>query len=101
MKTLFISQCTEYEAGWGSKPDGVLIGKTKEAMLAEIERITKDESYQIFWRYTEPKETMCDDETYDKIDALMAEIAQRCGKDRGLIEVSNGEFSKYNFYKKI
>lgn len=101
MKTLYISYCTEYEAGWGSRDDGVLIGKTKEEILAEIERITKDESYEIFWRYTEPKEVVCDDETYNKIEEMMNEIAQRTGKDRGLVEVSNGEFKRYNLFQKI
>ena len=79
MKTLYISHCTEYEAGWGSKSDGVLIGKTVEAMKKRIDELYENESYEIFWRYTDPEEVKCDDKTYDEICALMNIVAEKRG----------------------
>lgn len=71
MKTLFIAYCTEYEAGWGQRPDGFMIGKSKEAMLPKIEESNKMGSYEYFWRYSEPKEVYCEDETYALIEKRM------------------------------
>lgn len=71
MKTLFISYCTEYEAGWGQRPDGIIISPEKAKLLAAIERSTAQGSYEIFWRYSEPQEIFCDTATYAEITAKL------------------------------
>ena len=64
MKKLFISDCTEFESGWGQKPDGFMLAEDKNLMLIEITRQHQVGSYETFWRYTDPEEVECDDETY-------------------------------------
>jgi hypothetical protein len=70
---LYISHCTEYEFGWGSRPDGFLITESFEVMVKKISESIKMGSYECFWRYDEPKLIYCDDETYAKIKKQMGE----------------------------
>jgi hypothetical protein len=49
MKKGYYSEVTEYEAGWGNKPDGFVVGTTKEQIIAEKARIEKDPSYDLYW----------------------------------------------------
>jgi sulfur transfer complex TusBCD TusB component (DsrH family) len=67
MKKLYISYCTEYEKGWGSKPDGIMLAIDHNKMLTEIEKQHKKGDYEIYWRYTDPIEVYTDDENYDKL----------------------------------
>lgn len=96
MKILFISYCTEYEQGWGSKPDGVAFSKTKEAFEKYYKDLVERETYEIFWRYTEPVEVTMDDETYDKIVADMDAVGTE-----GIVNYGNGKLKELNLYKKI
>lgn len=89
MKTLLISYCTEYE--FGQRPDGFMIGKTKEPMLKHIEESDKMGSRECFWRYSEPKEVHCEDAEYEKIEAQM--------NAEGLAFFDNG--AKLNLYEKL
>lgn len=95
MKTLFISYCTEYEAGWGSKPDGFILAETFEACEAEINRVEGMGSHEIFWRYSKPEEVYCEDETYNNIMSM-----KRVDKDFVGFN-SNSSLKQFNLYKKI
>jgi hypothetical protein len=68
MKKVWISYCTEYEAGWGQRPDGLMIGAdvNKEVMLAEIKKRSEGDR-DIFWRYSEPITVYCTKKTYKAI----------------------------------
>lgn len=67
MKKLFVSYCTEYEAGWGQRPDGLMIGEDLKSMTEEIGKRNVGGNPDYFWRYSEPEEVFCDDDTYNKI----------------------------------
>ena len=70
MKTLFISHCMEYEAGWGSKPDGIVLSND----LVSLENFIKpynnrtNGSHAMFWDYSKPEEIHCSDEDFYKIE---------------------------------
>ena len=38
---IYISYCTEYEAGWGQRPDGFLITESLDAMNRKIKESNK------------------------------------------------------------
>jgi hypothetical protein len=68
MYKVYVSYCTEYEAGWGQRPDGVMIGTSLKVLTAEVKRrnaIKDNPSY--FWRYTEPIECQCNYQNLKKI----------------------------------
>jgi hypothetical protein len=91
MKTLLISYCTEYD--FGQRPDGFMIGKTKEPMLKHIEESNKMGSRECFWRYSEPQEVHCENKVYAKIEKKM--------NAEGLAFFDNKDEEKLNLYKKI
>ncbi len=93
MKKLFISDCTEFELGWGNRPDGFMISESKEAMLNWMETSNKMGSYEYFWRYDSPSEIECDDKTYNKIKNRMTE--------KGIAFFNDGERKKLNLYIKL
>ena len=73
MKKVLISYCTEYEAGWGQRPDGFMITthKHRDKMMARIEKTFKDGSYECYCRYDEPTEIFCSDKTFKIIKGKM------------------------------
>jgi len=91
MKSLYLSNCTEYESGWGQRPDGTVLGKTLEQIQAHIKEDEQRGSYETFWRYSEPVEVFCTDEVYADITSKMSE--------KGMIWVSGSEIKKFNFLK--
>jgi hypothetical protein len=91
MKKLYISYCTEYEKGWGSKPDGIMLAVDQNIMLAEIEKQHKEGDYEIYWRYTDPIEVYTDDENYNKLVLELNEYNVLFSMD----------VSSLNLYKKI
>ena len=95
MKRLFLSDCTEYESGWGSKPDGFILADTLEACKDEINRVEKMGSGEIFWRYTEPVEVYCEDETYAKYQSMKREEKEFVGFN------NNSSLKQFELYKKI
>ena len=48
MTKLFAMEWTEYEAGWGSRPDGFTIYKTKEAAKKHILEAEQNKKYECF-----------------------------------------------------
>lgn len=69
MKPIYISHITEYEKGWGSKPDGIVISNDLEKLKTYIEPYNKREkgSYELFWNYSLPVEVLCDDKDIDSL----------------------------------
>ncbi len=52
MKILYVAYSTEYEAGWGSRPDGFILTEEKSIIEAEIEKVFTQGSYECYWRYS-------------------------------------------------
>ena len=92
MKSLYLSECTEYESGWGSRPDGTVLGKSLEEIQAHIKKGEECGNHEIFWRYTKPVEVFCTDEVYDDIVGKMTV--------EGIIWVNDDDLKKFNFLKK-
>ena len=92
MKTLYISYCTEYEAGWGQRPDGFAMTEDKETMEEFIKTKGNTGGRDYFWRYDEPTMVRCDDEQYDVIKAKMSE---------GIAHFHNSDKSKMELFKQI
>ena len=93
MKSFYLANCTEYESGWGMRPDGTVLGKSLDEIKAHIKEDEKRGNYEIFWRYDEPVEVFCSDEVYDDIVHKMT--------DKGIIWVKDDDLKKFNFLKKI
>ena len=91
MKTLFISYCTEYEAGWGQRPDGFIMSEDREAMEEYIKTTGNSGSREYFWRYDEPKEIFCEAAQYKKIVAKLNED--------GIVHYSNSDKSNLKLFK--
>ena len=94
MKKVLISYCTEYEAGWGQRPDGFMITtpKHREKMEARIKKSTEEGSRECFWRYSEPEEVFCSDETFKVIkkkmkSAVLEKIAFFANADKSKLEL--------------
>ncbi len=67
MKILYVAYSTEYEAGWGSRPDGFILTEEKSIIEAEIEKVFTQGSYECYWRYSSIDKVICDEETWNKI----------------------------------
>lgn len=93
MNKLLISYCIEFEAGWGQRPDGFMIGETKELMLEHIEESNKTGSKEYFWRYEEPTEIHCNYDTYSIIKEKMGE--------KGVAHFENRDKNNLNLFTKI
>lgn len=90
---IYISYCTEYEAGWGQRPDGFLITESLDAMDRKIKESNKMGRPSYYWRYDTPKLVYCDDETF-------ALIKEKMGKD-DFASFENKEKKNLNLFKKI
>lgn len=82
MKSIWISYCTEYEAGWGQRPDGFIMAEDKEVMLEFIKTKGNSGEPAYFWRYDEPEEVWCTKKTLEEIRKKMTEgkIAHYSGR---------------------
>ena len=67
MKKLWVAYCTEYEQGWGSRPDGLILAISKDVIDTEIKESNKQGSIEYYWRYSTPEEISCDNDTWEKI----------------------------------
>lgn len=90
---VYISDCTEFEAGWGQRPDGFLITESLEAMNRKIKESNKMGSREYFWRYDTPKLVFCDDETF----AIIKEKMEK----NDFASFENKEKKNLNLFKKI
>jgi hypothetical protein len=62
----YYSVATEYESGWGSRPDGVIIALDKEVLLAKIAEVNKQQGHE-FSRCEQPKLCIITEEMANKI----------------------------------
>lgn len=90
---VYISHCTEFELGWGQRPDGFLITESLEVMNEKIKESDEMGSPEYFWRYDTPTLVYCDDETYAKIKEKMGES--------GFANYDNRDKKELNLYKKL
>lgn len=93
MKTLFISYCTEFEAGWGQRPDGFIIAEDKEIMMKYIDVTGNSSSSEFFWRYDRPTEIFCETRQYKEIMVKMS------GDD--IAHFNNGDTNNLILFKRI
>ena len=93
MKTLYISDCTEFEAGWGQRPDGFVMSEDRKAMEEFIKTKGNSGSREYFWRYDEPKEIHCEAAQYKKIVAKLNED--------GVAHFNNGDRGKLKLFEQI
>jgi hypothetical protein len=71
MVKIYVSFGTEYESGYGQRPDGILLTLDKDVMLKEINTQTNLGSYECYCRYSIPEIYYCNTETYSKIENNM------------------------------
>jgi hypothetical protein len=67
MKKVYVSHGTEYERGWGQRPDGVLLSEDLESLK---ERIVRNEALgdsEEFTRYSSPQEMFVDAKVWAKL----------------------------------
>lgn len=93
MKSLYIANCTEYEAGWGQRPDGFKLALTLEVMRAEIMKDDAMGSSNCYWRHDTPQEVMCDDDIYEAILKDMGE--------KKFVNYSDKKKKELHLYKKL
>ena len=93
MKTLYIANCTEYEAGWGSRPDGFKLALTLEVMTAQILNDNQLGSHLCYWRHDEPQEVLCEDDIYEAILKDMGE--------KSFLNYSDKKKKELNLLKKL
>lgn len=67
MKEVYVSYCTEHEAGWGQRPDGVAICEDIDKLNAHIKEHSTG-SYELFWRYSEPKKVHVHTKVWNKMN---------------------------------
>lgn len=89
MKNLFITSVTEYERGWGSRPDGTIAGKTREDLAVAMKTLHDAGDIELYWRCSPVKEVFCDEETYNEIFS-----EERTNGD-GISNISNTEMKKF------
>ena len=92
MKKLFVTYCTEYEKGWGSKPDGIVISESHNDLITHIEPYNKREKgdNELFWNYSPPEVIWCTDEDFDNMVF-----------EDGLMFAESFKITTFNFYKKL
>jgi len=93
MKSFYLANCTEYEAGWGQRPDGFMIAFTLEAITAQILIENQRGSPNYYWRHDEPQEVFCDDEIYEGLVKDMGE--------KSFINYSDKKKKELHLYKKL
>lgn len=96
MKKIYISYCTEYEAGWGQRPDGFILADDLAIIQNYVEEKNKDGKPDYFWRYSEPKEVWCIDDDYV---GLLKRI--QTGSYKGIAHFSDHEPKNFSLYSKI
>lgn len=93
MKKVWISYCTEFEAGWGQRPDGFVMSEDREALEEYIKTKGNGGSHDYFWRCDEPKEVLCDDDTL-KI------VKEKINED-GVAHFDNSDKKELKLFKEI
>lgn len=87
MKQVYATECTEYEAGWGQRPDGITISEDLEKLNEHIKKGSTG-SPEYFWRYSNPIILFVEDKQWETMIA---------GSNTGLVHVDklpDGFFQK-------
>ena len=50
MEKIYYCDITEYESGWGQKPDGYYLCLDKDKLSQYIENSGNSGSYELYWR---------------------------------------------------
>lgn len=66
MKQVYITQCTEYEAGWGQRPDGIVLCEDLEKLKAYAKEHSTG-SPEYFWRYSDPKALFVEEKVWEEL----------------------------------
>lgn len=69
MHRVFMAVGTEFEAGWGSRPDGIIFGQSLFLLKQAIKRNEERGSYEEFTRFDKIKVSFVNDEGLKMIDA--------------------------------
>lgn len=69
MPALYCGQVTEYELGWGSRPDGWLVATTRSGYEAKQQEIHDQGDYELFYRASSPTLVHVTDEFFAKVAA--------------------------------
>lgn len=67
MKKVFVSHGTEYERGWGQRPDGVILSENLEWLKKSIDRDESLGDSDEFTRYSSPQEMFVDAKVWNKL----------------------------------
>jgi hypothetical protein len=93
MKSLYVAYCTEYEVGWGSRPDGLVLTEEKSVIDTIIEAESNTGSRECYWRYSTPEEVFCDKKTWKEISKKF--------KDGRMYSSSNSLKNIGTFFKEV
>lgn len=63
----YYSSITEYESGWGNRPDGYLVALTKEAFEVKAKAINEHKGAEFSRVDSQPKLCLVTDEMYAKL----------------------------------
>lgn len=92
MEIIWKSDCTEYEAGWGQRPDGIVVCDDIDVLKVKRKSL-EGGSRELFWRYSEPKEVYCTNKTFKELKKRMVD------DKNGVVHLGNGH--TFDFYVKI
>lgn len=62
MRKFYYTNCTEYEAGQGQRPDDIVIAEDKEQLQLHINEMRKQRSYGCFTEYSEIHDVFVENE---------------------------------------
>jgi len=65
----YYMECTEYEAGWGCRPDGYIVALSKDVLIDKELSLRLNRNYQEFTDCGAIKLCLITDEMLDKIKA--------------------------------
>ena len=66
MLKLYITIGTEFEQGWGQRPEGYIISTDLEALKVEILKYENGDA-AFYYTYSSPEEVFTDKETFDNL----------------------------------
>jgi hypothetical protein len=84
-KIIFYVQWTEYEKGWGQRPDGFTYAITKEQLATEIKRQATYDTPEEFSRPSEVRQGIVTDELYETINKTSAGVRNVAHHDAGFL----------------
>jgi len=91
MKTLYCCSITEYEEGWGSRPDGYYLSTSMEELKKYIQLYGNSGEYAMFWRCGTPYEVFVEEcEAVEKLVETIETPKQEIDENGVQYNVQNG-----------